>query len=130
MPGVKVDLGTEPFGSSPDEFITNGLIGLPERLEEYKKQGAVFTKWRAVIRIDGDNTVWVDDREAPTRQEVLSVLRQVREGSPGSGARGPSSLLVLADGDAWHETVVMALDAGNIVGMENVRLASMEDEDL
>ena len=54
MPGVKVDLGTEPFGSSPDEFITNGLIGLPERLEEYKKQGAVFTKWRAVIRIDGD----------------------------------------------------------------------------
>jgi len=54
MPGVKVDLGTEPFGSSPDEFITNGLIGLPERLEEYKKHGAVFTKWRAVIRIDGD----------------------------------------------------------------------------
>lgn len=53
-PGVKVDLGTEPLGESPNEFITNGLIGLTERLEEYKKQGAVFTKWRAVIRIDGD----------------------------------------------------------------------------
>lgn len=54
MPGVKVDLGTEPFSESPGEFITNGLIGLSERLDEYKKHGAVFTKWRAVIRIDGD----------------------------------------------------------------------------
>ncbi len=54
LPGVKVDLGTEPYPSSPQEFITGGLIGLPERLAEYKKQGAVFTKWRAVIRIDGD----------------------------------------------------------------------------
>ncbi len=53
-PGVKVDLGTEPFPESPNELITNGLIGLPERLVEYKKQGAIFTKWRAVFRIDGD----------------------------------------------------------------------------
>jgi len=54
IPGVKVDLGTEPFSDSPNELITNGLIGLTERLDEYKKQGAVFTKWRAVFRIDGD----------------------------------------------------------------------------
>jgi len=54
MPGVKVDLGTEPMSASPNELITNGLLGLSERLEEYKKQGAVFTKWRAVFRIDGD----------------------------------------------------------------------------
>ena len=54
LPGVKVDLGTEPFSESPNELITGGLIGLAERLEEYKKQGAVFTKWRAVFRIDGD----------------------------------------------------------------------------
>lgn len=54
MPGVKVDLGTEPFPESPNELITNGLIGLTERLEAYKKQGAVFTKWRGVINIDGD----------------------------------------------------------------------------
>lgn len=54
MPGVKVDLGTEPFPASPNELITNGLLGLSGRLEEYKKRGAVFTKWRAVFRIDGD----------------------------------------------------------------------------
>ena len=54
LPGVKVDLGTEPFPANPDELITQGLLDLSERLAEYKKQGAVFTKWRAVIRIDGD----------------------------------------------------------------------------
>lgn len=54
LPGVKVDLGTEPFPASPDELITQGLLDLPTRLAEYKKQGAVFTKWRAVVRIDGD----------------------------------------------------------------------------
>lgn len=53
-PGIKVDLGTEPIAESPLELITQGLLDLPTRLEEYKKQGAVFTKWRAVIRIDGD----------------------------------------------------------------------------
>lgn len=52
--GIKVDLGTEPFPSSPHELITQGLLDLPERLETYKKEGALFTKWRAVIRIDGD----------------------------------------------------------------------------
>lgn len=53
-PGIKVDLGTEPFTDSPDELITQGLIDLPERLKEYAKHHPVFTKWRAVIRIDGD----------------------------------------------------------------------------
>jgi len=54
LPGAKVDLGTEPLPSSPHELITQGLLDLPERLAACKKQGAVFTKWRAVIRIDGD----------------------------------------------------------------------------
>lgn len=53
-PGIKVDLGTEPLPTSPDELITQGLLDLPDRLVAYKAQGAVFTKWRAVIRIEGD----------------------------------------------------------------------------
>ncbi|MDP2593925.1 MAG: class I fructose-bisphosphate aldolase [bacterium] len=59
-PGIKVDQGTEPFPESFDssnpgstEFITKGLIGLPERLAAFKSDGAVFTKWRAVLRIEG-----------------------------------------------------------------------------
>ncbi len=53
-PGIKVDQGTEPFPESPAELITGGLIGLPERLAAYAKTGTTFTKWRAVIMIDGD----------------------------------------------------------------------------
>jgi fructose-bisphosphate aldolase class I len=53
-PGIKVDGGTEPMSDSPDELITQGLLDLSERLPTYRKQGAVFTKWRAVIRIEGD----------------------------------------------------------------------------
>lgn len=54
LPGIKVDLGTEPISTSPRELITQGLLDLPERLVEYKKQGTMFTKWRAAMRIDGD----------------------------------------------------------------------------
>lgn len=56
LPGVKVDQGTEPFPEHEGELITNGLVGLPERLAEYHtKHEAQFTKWRAVLAIDGDH---------------------------------------------------------------------------
>lgn len=54
QPGIKVDLGLEPLAQSPKETITNGLLDLSERLLEYKKAGATFTKWRAAFLIDGD----------------------------------------------------------------------------
>ena len=55
MPGIKVDEGTEPVPGSPDELITKGLIGLSARLHEYReKHGTMFTKWRAVVKIDGE----------------------------------------------------------------------------
>ena len=53
LPGIKVDEGTEPFKGSENEKITQGLDGLTERLGEYGKMGAKFTKWRAVIKIGG-----------------------------------------------------------------------------
>jgi biopolymer transport protein ExbD len=82
-----------------------------------------------IIRIDADNTIWVNDSEVPplNKQEILVKLRAAREAGPGSDSLGPSSLLVLADPDCRHETVVMALDAGNAVGMENVRLATADE---
>ena len=55
IPGIKVDLGAKPLAGAPDEVVTEGLDGLRERLAEYKALGAVFSKWRAVITIDGDN---------------------------------------------------------------------------
>jgi fructose-bisphosphate aldolase class I len=51
LPGIKVDQGKSPIPGSPNESITNGLDGLRERLAEYRRLGARFTKWRAVIAI-------------------------------------------------------------------------------
>lgn len=51
LPGIKVDLGTEAFTENSLEVVTKGLDGLADRLAEYAKLGARFTKWRAVITI-------------------------------------------------------------------------------
>ena len=51
VPGIKVDTGAKVLASSPDEKITEGLDGLRERLKEYYKLGARFTKWRGVYII-------------------------------------------------------------------------------
>ena len=51
IPGIKVDTGAKKLAGSPEEKITEGLDGLRERLTEYYKLGARFTKWRAVYNI-------------------------------------------------------------------------------
>ena len=50
-PGIKVDTGAKILAGSPDEKITEGLDGLRERLKDYYKLGAKFTKWRGVYNI-------------------------------------------------------------------------------
>ena len=51
VPGIKVDKGTVALPRFPGEKLTQGLDGLSERLSEYKKLGARFAKWRAVIDV-------------------------------------------------------------------------------
>tara|TARA_A100001015_G_scaffold216948_1_gene243669 strand:- start:697 stop:1707 length:1011 start_codon:yes stop_codon:yes gene_type:complete len=49
--GIKVDTGAKVLAGSTNEKITEGLDGLRERLKEYHKLGARFTKWRGVYNI-------------------------------------------------------------------------------
>src|SRR5881398_2882804 len=51
IPGIKVDKGAKAMANFHGEKITEGLDGLRERLAEYRKLGARFAKWRAVIAI-------------------------------------------------------------------------------
>ena len=55
LPGIKVDQGVKPLNEKSVETITSGLDGLDERCREYDSLGAKFTKWRAVITINGDD---------------------------------------------------------------------------
>jgi len=50
--GIKVDKGAKKLAGSPEETVTEGLDGLREKLSEYYKLGARFTKWRAVYKIE------------------------------------------------------------------------------
>lgn len=55
VPGIKVDKGKGPLEGAPGDLITYGLDGLGDRLEEYKKRGARFAKWREVYPITQHN---------------------------------------------------------------------------
>ena len=54
VPGIKVDTGAKVLAGSPEEKITEGLDGLRERLHNYYKLGARFTKWRGVYNISNE----------------------------------------------------------------------------
>ena len=78
-PGIKFDTGAKVLAGSPDEKITEGLDGLRERLKEYYKLGAKFTKWRGVYNI---NSI-----KCPCASKILCVGPRVQYGS-NSRARG------------------------------------------
>jgi fructose-bisphosphate aldolase, class I len=74
IPGIKVDKGAKPMANFPGEKITEGLDGLRDRLIEYRKLGARFAKWRAVIAIgDGipSDTCIASNAEALARYAAL-----------------------------------------------------------
>jgi biopolymer transport protein ExbD len=85
-----------------------------------------------VVRVDQFNTYhvsaahWDEEREAPSEQDLLVSLGDARQGD-GRG-HVPTQLLVIAHGDSLHEKVVTALDAGTAVGMEDVKLITVEED--
>jgi fructose-bisphosphate aldolase class I len=74
--GVKVDQGPAPLhpdtSEFPSEFQTKGLDGLLERCKSYAVAGALFAKWRAVLRVD-ETLRW------PTDEAVALNARQLAE---------------------------------------------------
>ncbi len=63
LPGIKVDTGAKDLQGFPGETVTEGLDGLGPRLEKYRKSGARFAKWRAVINIS---------ESTPTRTALIA----------------------------------------------------------
>ena len=83
------------------------------------------------VHVDENNTfrvVTTDvDVEAPSTHELLIRLREACEGN--RAGRKPTKLLVMANNEALHERVVAAMDAGSQVGMEEVQLMMVEEND-
>ncbi len=76
-----------------------------------------------VVRIDADDTIWVEDSVAMTPADLASKLKQMTRSGDGS-----RKLLVVGHSEATHGAAVMVMDAGHSVGLEDVRLA-VKDED-
>lgn len=83
------------------------------------------------VRVDAYNTFHVQtpdfDEEAPSEQDLLIKLRRARDGA--SDGKIPTRMKVQANKDASHEKVVVALDAGAIVGMEQISLQTVEQDE-
>lgn len=83
------------------------------------------------VHVDENNTFRVvtseSDVEAPSRQELLIRLREARQGN--RQGRRPTKLLVMANVEASHGHVIAAMDAGSDVGMEQVQLMIVEEND-
>ena len=83
------------------------------------------------VRVDEFNTFhvstsfWDEEQEAPSEQQLLRRLREAREGD-GRG-HVPNTLIVEASGDATHDRVVMALDAGSEIGVQEVKLRTVDE---
>ncbi len=84
-----------------------------------------------IVYVDAFNTyrvITMDwEEEAPSEQELNIKLKLARQGD--SKGNVPTRLLVKANGDALHEKVVAALDAGSQVGMEEIQLQKVEEDD-
>lgn len=78
VPGINVDRGLVVLGGTDDELTTQGLDGLEERCREYKKLGAQFAKWRALIKIgpNGPSPLAVNEN-AVNLARYASICQQV-----------------------------------------------------
>ena len=66
----------------------------------------------------------IDCDIAVGRGEIVSWLRDLR-----ASASRPDKMLVVGHGDASHGTVVMVLDTGRDLGMDQVRLAVQDERE-
>jgi fructose-bisphosphate aldolase class 1 len=109
LPGIMVDRGITPLPGFPGESITQGLDGLAARLAEYRKPGARFAKWRAVIDVGpgvpsdhaiAANTGWKPavqvgasmDRGLPARKTAQAVVLLFNNPRAAGWSRAPARL--------------------------------------
>ncbi|NXB71867.1 ALDOB aldolase, partial [Donacobius atricapilla] len=75
--GIKLDKGTAPLAGTNGETTIQGLDGLAERCAQYKKDGADFGKWRAVLKITSTTPSQLAIQEnANTLARYASICQQ------------------------------------------------------
>lgn len=84
-----------------------------------------------IVMIDSYNSFRVQtpdfDEEAPSEQDLLIKLRRAKLGA--SDGKTPTKLMVKANRECLHEKVIVALDAGAAVGMDQIQLQTVEQDE-
>ncbi|MGQ0634961.1 MAG: biopolymer transporter ExbD [Planctomycetaceae bacterium] len=76
-----------------------------------------FEERSIVVYINERNVIHVDDEPLSDRSRLTDILRAAI-----SSQR--NELLLTADDNAWHETVVAVIDAASAAGMQKIRLTA------
>jgi len=73
------------------------------------------------VRIEDDDSIWVEDTQVFSDQEMAVRLRAARQASDR-----PRTLLVLGDADASHGAAVRVFDVGSGAGVNGISLVVQE----
>src|SRR5690606_40437175 len=118
-------------------FALQKVLSVPPVSEEEEASTQVvedIEKDSIVVRIDEDNVFWVgaplwqDEQKAVSTPDMRAKVREAKTGNPGT--IGPTKMIVQAHGDAVHEKMVDALDAGAAVEMSQISVMVYEDGEL
>jgi biopolymer transport protein ExbD len=77
-----------------------------------------------VVTIDADDTVWVEDQEATSEQDLRAKLRAARRED-----QERESLLVTCSPDSTHGAFVSVLDAGADAGLKDLKFSVPQTEE-
>jgi biopolymer transport protein ExbD/DNA-directed RNA polymerase subunit RPC12/RpoP len=86
-----------------------------------RKTAAEVDADAASVRIDADDTIWLDGGKIASEQDLRSRLRAARKD-------GVTKLAVTGHGDSHHKTLVMVLDAGNDAGLTDMKFVVSDEE--
>ena len=65
-----------PLAGTEEEVTTQGLDGLADRCAQYKKDGAHFTKWRSVLKIQSHTPSYLSMVESANVLARYAVICQ------------------------------------------------------
>ena len=71
-----------------------------------------------IVEVDRQNTIYIDDEKLEAAADLAETLREKMR------LELKSELVLMADTEAFHETVIAVIDAANAAGMQKIRLAS------
>jgi biopolymer transport protein ExbD len=76
-----------------------------------------------IVKIDANNTIWIDDEPLGDVNRLADMLRDKMR------REQKTELLVTADNQSLHRTIIAVIDAANEVGMQKIRMTSKKKMD-